>query len=654
MGYNTYYIITLTERVNKLINLSSGNRQLPTPQIFLRRCLIALFDLLFLNLSFVAVCGLKYNLSGIFNLLIGRAWYASLIYLAVLTFFGLYNSMWEYAGLHELLRCLGAVVTSTLLTYGVDSICRNLSLFNQRSEVLPDTGISISVYFFAALLTFFLSGFLRIFYRSLRSMRSMISNRHNTKRHRIMIIGAGDTGITIYRELELKGFSTGKPVVFVDDDPNKQGRRVGFVPVRGSSDRIPELAKRYDVDEIILAVPSMSSQRRGELLKIAMDTGCKLKTSLSFEEITENPASEGAVRNVEIADLLARPEIKLNPAVCSYLKGQTVMVTGGGGSIGSELCTQVARYSPKRIIIFDNYENNAFLLKGKLDRHYKGKVEFIIRIGSIQDPKRLREVMNEFKPTVLFHAAAHKHVPLMEESPCEAVKNNVFGTYNVANAAVDCGVKKVVTLSTDKAVNPTNVMGASKRETELIIQYFERKNTSTHFAAVRFGNVLGSNGSVIPIFKEQIESGGPVIVTHKDITRYFMTIPEAAQLVCQAGGLSRGGEIFVLDMGEPVSITSLAEKLIRLSGYTPYVDIKIEFSGLRPGEKLYEELTLSEEEGDMQLTANNKIFVLPPIDFDTKKLEQGIKALRHVNDDNVRELLRDLVPNFHESEASSQ
>ena len=619
--------------------------------MLLRRSIIALLDLLFLNLAYVAVCGLKYSLLSVLGVLIGRSWYISIIYIAVLTFFGLYNSMWEYAGLHELLRCFGAVLTSTLLTIGADSICRNMSLFNQRSPALPDTGLSISVYFFAALLTFFLSGFLRIFYRSLRNARNMFVNRHNTKRHRIMIIGAGDTGITIYRELEQKGFATGKPVVFVDDDPNKQGRRVGFVPVRGSSERIPELAKRYDVDEIILAVPSMNSQRRGELLKIAMETGCKLKTSLSFEEITENPASEGAVRNVEIADLLARPEIKLNNAICSYLKGQTVMVTGGGGSIGSELCTQVARYSPKRIVIFDNYENNAFLLKGRLDRHYKGKVDFVIRIGSVQDPKRLREVMHEFQPSVLFHAAAHKHVPLMEESPCEAVKNNVFGTYNVANAAIDCGVKKVVILSTDKAVNPTNVMGASKRVTELIIQYFERKNSNTHFAAVRFGNVLGSNGSVIPIFKEQIEAGGPVFVTHKDITRYFMTIPEAAQLVCQAGGLSRGGEIFVLDMGEPVSITSLAEKLIRLSGYTPYEDIKIEFTGLRPGEKLYEELTLSEEAGEMQLTANNKIFVLPPVQFDSKKLEQGLKALRHVNEDNVRDLLRDLVPNYHEAES---
>ena len=619
--------------------------------MLLRRSIIALLDLLFLNLAYVAVCGLKYSLLSVLGVLIGRSWYISIIYIAVLTFFGLYNSMWEYAGLHELLRCFGAVLTSTLLTIGADSICRNMSLFNQRSPALPDTGLSISVYFFAALLTFFLSGFLRIFYRSLRNARNMFVNRHNPKRHRIMIIGAGDTGITIYRELEQKGFATGKPVVFVDDDPNKQGRRVGFVPVRGSSERIPELAKRYDVDEIILAVPSMNSQRRGELLKIAMETGCKLKTSLSFEEITENPASEGAVRNVEIADLLARPEVKLNNAICSYLKGQTVMVTGGGGSIGSELCTQVARYSPKRIVIFDNYENNAFLLKGRLDRHYKGKVDFVIRIGSVQDPKRLREVMHEFQPSVLFHAAAHKHVPLMEESPCEAVKNNVFGTYNVANAAIDCGVKKVVILSTDKAVNPTNVMGASKRVTELIIQYFERKNSNTHFAAVRFGNVLGSNGSVIPIFKEQIEAGGPVIVTHKDITRYFMTIPEAAQLVCQAGGLSRGGEIFVLDMGEPVSITSLAEKLIRLSGYTPYEDIKIEFTGLRPGEKLYEELTLSEEAGEMQLTANNKIFVLPPVQFDSKKLEQGLKALRHVNEDNVRDLLRDLVPNYHEAES---
>ncbi len=626
--------------------LSSAEQKLPTLQIFLRRSAIAILDIFFLNFSYVCVSALVYDTGitqEIKSCLLGRSWYASLIYVVVLFFFGLYNSMWEYAGLHELVCCFGAVITSTLVTLGVDTICERFEWFHVE-------WLRTGVYFFAMLLTFIFSGTLRLGYRSLRKVRRLFERKTGV---RIMIIGAGDTGITIYREFEAKGFVTGRPVVFVDDDPLKQGHHIGFVPVLGGCENIPEIAKKYAIDEIILAVPSMGAERRSELLKIAVTTGCKLKTSLSFEEITEHPDSGAAVRNVEITDLLARPEIKLNNAICAYLHGQTVMVTGGGGSIGSEICTQVARYNPKRIIIFDNYENNAFLLKGKLDRLYGGSVEFIIRIGSVQDPIRLREVMNEFKPTVLFHAAAHKHVPLMEDSPCEAVKNNVFGTYNTANAAIECGVKKFVILSTDKAVNPTNVMGATKRITELIIQYFERKNTGTHFAAVRFGNVLGSNGSVIPIFKEQIENGGPVTVTHKDITRYFMTIPEAAQLVCQAGGLSQGGEIFVLDMGEPVSITSLAEKLISLSGYKPYEDIKIEFTGLRPGEKLYEELTLSEEECEMQLTANNKIFVLPPVEFENEKLEQGLEALKNVNKDNVRDLIRSLVPNYRETKETN-
>ena len=378
-----------------------------------------------------------------------------------------------------------------------------------------------------------------------------------------------------------------------------------------------------------------------------MQTGCSLKTSLSLQEITEKSVSEPTIRNVDITDLLARPEVTLNTDICSYLKNQTVLVTGGGGSIGSEICTQVARYSPAKVIIFDNYENNAFVLKNKLDRKYQGKVQFFIRIGSVQDPARLDEVLSEFKPSVVFHAAAHKHVPLMEDSPCEAVKNNIFGTFNTAKAAIDHKVSKFVILSTDKAVNPTNVMGATKRVTELIIQYFEKKNTGTHFAAVRFGNVLGSNGSVIPLFKEQIAAGGPVTVTHKDITRYFMTIPEAAQLVVQAGGIANGGEIFVLDMGDPVSITSLAEKLITLSGFKPYEEIKIEFTGLRPGEKLYEELTLAEEETEMQLTCNDKIFVLPPVEFDSKRLEDGLEKLKAADSTNVRDRLINLVPNFH-------
>lgn len=630
------------------IEFSNGTKTLSDRKslimITTRKIALIVLDILAVNLAFLIVSAINYPkeelYSVIFPALMGRALYTSIIFVLIHGFFGVYNSLWEYAGVHELFRCAGAAVLGTLTTLGIDTILDRLGMYNV-------VVLRVSVYFTAVLLITAMTGSIRLVYRALRRISKAHSHSlHIRDRRRVMIIGAGDMGLLVYKELEAKSFGTGKPVVFVDDSPMKAGRHVEGVPIKGTCNDIPELAQKYKVDEIVFAIPSASPQRKSEILRLAMETGCTLKTSLSVQEVTEKSANEAAIRDVEITDLLARPEVTLNTDICSYLKDQTVLVTGGGGSIGSEICTQVARYTPARIIIFDNYENNAFVLKNKLDRKYKGKVQFFIRIGSVQDPNRLKEVFEEFKPSVVFHAAAHKHVPLMEDSPCEAVKNNIFGTYNTAQAAIEAGVGKFVILSTDKAVNPTNVMGATKRVTELIIQYFERKNTGTHFAAVRFGNVLGSNGSVIPIFKEQIAAGGPVTVTHKDITRYFMTIPEAAQLVVQAGGIAKGGEIFVLDMGEPVSITSLAEKLITLSGYKPYEEIKIEFTGLRPGEKLYEELTLSEEEGEMQLTCNDKIFVLPPVDFSSEKLEEGLENLKTVNRFTVRDTLLSLVPNF--------
>lgn len=610
-----------------------------------RRAGVAFLDALFINLVFVVSSIIEFYPAQleyeVIQTLIGRSLYTTAIFIIVYAFFGLYNSLWEYAGLHEMVRCAAAGGTATLLCLAADFICDSFALFNVQT-------LSLSIHFTSMLLIIASTGCIRLTYRMIRRTKKARSagSRRGAGR-RVMIIGAGDMGQTILKELEATAFALGKPVIFVDDDPMKAGRRIEGIPIRGNCEKIPELAKKYNVDEIIYAIPSASPERKRDILKLAVETGCSLKTSLSLQEINEKSVMEPTIRNVDITDLLARPEVTLNTDICSYLKGKTVMVTGGGGSIGSEICTQVARYAPEKIVIFDNYENNAFILKNKLDRKYQGKVQFFIRIGSVQDPKRLDEVMTEFEPSVVFHAAAHKHVPLMEDSPCEAVKNNIFGTFNTAKAAIEHKVGKFVILSTDKAVNPTNVMGATKRVTELIIQYFERQNTGTHFAAVRFGNVLGSNGSVIPIFKEQIAHGGPVTVTHKDITRYFMTIPEAAQLVVQAGGIAKGGEIFVLDMGDPVSITSLAEKLITLSGYRPYEDIKIEFTGLRPGEKLYEELTLSEEESEMQLTANDKIFVLPPVDFSSERLEKGLERLRGADRTNVRELLLELVPNFN-------
>lgn len=614
--------------------------------IFVRRLFVALLDAICVNAAYVIVCSMDSLplLPEVQSSLLSRALYTTLIYLVVYSIFGLYNSLWEYAGMYELTRCFCATAIATLVSVGADTIADRLAFF----EV---SVLRVSTYFGSMMMIMVLTAFIRGFYRFIRRRRNgrakCVSDSPSKKR-RVMIVGAGDMGMAILQELEAKSFVRGKPVVFVDDSLSKQGRRIEGIPIVGGCENIPDIAKKHRVDDIIFALPTIDQEKRHELYKLAMQTGCTLKTAPTLTEITENKTPLTAIRNVEITDLLARPEIKLNTDICSYLRNKVVMVTGGGGSIGSEICAQVARYTPSKIIVFDNYENNAFYLKNKLDRLYRGEVEFVIRIGSVQDPNRLREVMREFKPSVVFHAAAHKHVPLMEDSPCEAVKNNIFGTYNTAQVASESGVEKFVILSTDKAVNPTNVMGATKRVTELIIQYFERKNTGTHFAAVRFGNVLGSNGSVIPIFKDQIEHGGPVTVTHKDITRYFMTIPEAAQLVVQAGGIAKGGEIFVLDMGEPVSITSLAEKIISLSGYKPYEDINIEFTGLRPGEKLYEELTLSEEEGKMEMTANNKIFVLPPVRFDDDNLEKGLEQLKKVNGDTVREVIKELVPNYRE------
>ena len=423
--------------------------------------------------------------------------------------------------------------------------------------------------------------------------------------------------------------------------------RIRGVPVAGKIADIPQLVQKYDVNEIIYCIPTAAPERRKEIFEIAMSTGCTLKRVPNLDELgAEGKVNVDKIKRVDVLDLLSRPEIKLDPDVCKYVTGETVLVTGGGGSIGSELCRQIARYSPERIVIFDIYENNAFTLKNSLDRQYHGAPQVEIRIGSVRELRRLKEIFEEFHPSSVFHAAAHKHVPLMEDSPYEAVKNNILGTYNTAFCANEYGVKNFVLLSTDKAVNPTNVMGATKRVCEIGVQHFSKISKGTKFAAVSFGNVLGSNGSVIPIFKEQLEQGGPITVTHPDITRYFMTIPEASQLVVQAGGLAKGGEIFVLDMGEPVKIVSLAENLIKLSGFEPYKDIEIQFTGLRPGEKLYEELSLEEELDERKKTGNDKIFVTKPLEIDDEQLEKDIKAIGDLQPEEVRAYLKRLVPNY--------
>lgn len=566
----------------------------------------------------------------------------SIIVAAVNYYFKLYKSIWTFAGTKEIINCVAAAFFDTIALYLVDKLIFKL--------ILDRTILPLYAYALNFILLIFFFCLPRIGYRILRHEFSIHAVSQKSKHIKnVMIVGAGYMGNTIIDSLKSNQYDKYKPVVAVDDNPQKKGKRLQGIKIAGSCDEIPEIVKEYDVDEIIICFPSATKKRQNEVTKIAVSTGKIVKTTPSMEEILQDSKKMHRTRNIDITDLLARDEVKLDIRVCRYLIDKTILVTGGGGSIGAELCKQCAHYKPKTIVIFDIYENCAFELANELRETYGDSINIQVRIGSVRDLYRLEEVFEEFHPDVVFHAAAHKHVPLMEDSPCEAVKNNVFGTYNVALTADKFNVPKMVILSTDKAVNPTNVMGATKRITEIIVQYMNEVSKTTKYAAVRFGNVLGSHGSVIPIFKKQIEKGGPVRVTHPDITRYFMTIPEAAQLVCQAGGLANGGEVFVLDMGEPVKIMDLAENLIRLSGFT-VEEIEIEITGLRPGEKLYEELAMEDELKTRQKTTNEKIFVNQPVVIDKEEFVRMIDSLSDINDDNVREKLQQFVSSYHPAE----
>lgn len=615
--------------------------------MFVKQILMGLYDVFAINFAYIFTQWIVFDKLTEFDMLVygQRALPVTIIFLLLYKAFRIYSSMWEYAGVKELINVAMATGIGGLSSVAIDIM---MSRFDFAASELENGCLNTSIYVFGTIIAAIFVGGMRLAYRVVRrKMHSAELKRHN-KLDRVMVVGAGNMGMIIISELEANNYQRGKPVIAVDDNDTKVGKRIRGVPIKGTCDDIPKLAEDYKINTIILCIPSADAERQTEIMRLAVETGCKLKTSPSLLEMEEGTKA-GKIRDVNISDLLARPEVKLNPDVCKYIKDETVLVTGGGGSIGSELCRQIARYKPQKIVVYDIYENNAYMLKNQLDSHLNGIPQVYIRIGSVRDEVRLREVFDEFHPTVVFHAAAHKHVPLMEDSPKEAVKNNIFGTYNVAKTAVDYKVKRFVSISTDKAVNPANVMGATKRVTEMVIQYFQRKcGSRTVFAAVRFGNVLGSSGSVIPIFTEQIKEGGPVTVTHPDITRYFMTIPEASQLVAQAGGLANGGEIFVLDMGEPVKILSLAENLIRLSGYKPYTEINIEFSGLRPGEKLYEELVLEEESNERRMTANNKIFVTKPLEMDDSLFEEKLDELRAADASDIRRILKEIVPNFVE------
>ena len=488
----------------------------------------------------------------------------------------------------------------------------------------------------------------RIGYRVIRKITMYMSLQTYTDAKKVLIIGAGSAGRLIIKELYEKPQLQKKPIGIIDDNKNKLGERIHNIPVIGTCEDIKSIAKDYEVDEIIFSIANIENKRKKEIIEICKSCKCVVKTIPGIYEIIEGKVDIKNIRDVEIEDLLGRETININTKeISNYLENKTILVTGGGGSIGSELCRQIAKVNPKKLILLDIYENNAYEIQQELIRKYKDKLNLEVIVGSIRDENRLDSIFAKYKPEVVFHAAAHKHVPLMEKSPCEAIKNNVFGTKNVALMADKYKVKRFVLISTDKAVNPTNIMGATKRCAEMIIQTMNERS-KTEFVAVRFGNVLGSNGSVIPLFKKQIEEGGPITVTHPEVTRFFMTIPEAVSLVIQAGAMAKGGEIFVLNMGESVKIVDLAKNLISLSGFEPDVDIKIEFSGLRPGEKLYEELLMDEE--GLKQTNHNKIFIGKPIDINIEKLEKDLKLLKLAVDNEEAEaieyIMKSLVPTF--------
>ncbi len=603
----------------------------------IRKLILIIADMILVNASLYLALLIRFDTvvpGQYYQTFLRNALVVTVIQIIIFYLFGLYRSLWEYASIEELLQ----IFIATLLSAGV----------NLLVGLATGDRFAVTIYFSGWLFMFLLIGGTRVSYRYLRWLK-MIRCRNCSKVIRVMIIGAGSAGSMIIKELKNHTDMHSIPVVVVDDDKCKRNTRINGVPVKIGRNSIRELAKKYDIDEIIVAMPSASKKDMTEILKLCKETGCKLRTLPDLMGIKDGQATVKQLRDVNIEDLLGRDPINLNmEEISGYLKDEIVMVTGGGGSIGSELCRQIARFGPKKLIIFDNYENNAYDLQNELLFTYKD-LDLEAVIGSCRDRIRLKEVFEKYKPGVVFHAAAHKHVPLMEGNPSEAIKNNVFGTLNTCRRADDYGAKKFILVSTDKAVNPTNIMGASKRLAEIIVQSMNRMS-KTKFAAVRFGNVLGSNGSVIPLFQKQIQQGGPVTVTDPEIIRYFMTIPEAAQLVIQAGALAEGGEVFVLDMGEPVKIDDLARDLIRLSGFEPDVDIKIEYTGLRPGEKLFEELLMAEE--GLMCTAHKKIFIGKQSDMSFQEVIMSIKALENSmeNDEALKECMAKLVPTYHKSE----
>ena len=615
-----------------------------TPQVLLRRALLVLMDAAIVAFSFYFALLLRadgavdavwwpHNRALLYENL---PWIVA-VYIVCFLAGGLYSVLWKYAGERDLIRLAGMIAVPTAVVYVVNRHFIHGVLFNSANCM-------------ASVLIFLFIGGSRLAWRlflnhpigeRLRGVPNKDPNRP------VMIVGAGEAGAWAINVCK-SNKEYGHAVVAVDDDPAKLNQTIHGVPVKGTLEDIPELCTRYGIHSIIIAIPTLKGSRLSHVIDLCVSTHCAVQVLSDPQLVGSGAPQQEVFRELNPADFLSREEVTLDTdKISGYLTGKTVLVTGGGGSIGSELCRQVMRFKPGKLLIFDIYENCAYELLMELQQKYGRDIPVTVLIGSIRDKKRLDEVFDTYHPTVVFHAAAHKHVPLMETSPFEAIKNNVFGTYNVAQAADRFGTQRFILISTDKAVNPTNVMGASKRLCEMIVQMINDRS-ATEYVAVRFGNVLGSAGSVIPLFRKQIRSGGPVTVTDKRVIRYFMTIPEAVQLIFQAGAYARGGEIFVLDMGEPVCIDDLARNMIRLSGFEPDVDIPIEYTGLRPGEKLYEELLLSGE--GMQKTKNDLIYIGHEIAFDPAAFEENLMLLRAIPETDepaLRAKLRELVPTFH-------
>lgn len=624
-----------------------------------RVLLLMLLDAVCVNISCIMAFLLRFEFvlsgdqtMGYFNTYLSNILLITVVKLVVYWLGGLYNSIWKYAGTEELVKIFFTTIAANTMT---------ITALHMTQQFLPR-----GVYGIAAILDIILAGGLRLAYRTVRNLRTpgtfdLIRGRRKRKVSesvlgsetiRVMLVGAGDAGAAMIKELKMHPENSKKVVVAIDDDLEKVGKRIAGVKIAGTQQDIKRVARRYAIDEIIIAIPSASKKQITEIVTECNKTRCKLKILPALMDLIDEKVSVNTLRDVDIEDLLGREAVSVNlKEISGYLAGRIVMVTGGGGSIGSELCRQIVRFKPRRLIALDIYENSVFELYNEIHGKYP-HLEFDVVITSVRDHDRLQEVFEKYKPHVVFHAAAHKHVPLMEGNPKEAVVNNILGTKNLIDLSDRYAVDKFVLISTDKAVNPANVMGATKRVAEMMLQN-KSAGSRTSYSAVRFGNVLGSNGSVIPIFRRQIAQGGPVTVTHPDICRYFMTIPEAVQLVIQAGAMAQGGEIFILDMGDPVRIMDLAENIIRLSGFEPYEDIDIKITGLRPGEKLYEELLLAEE--GIKTTSHNKIYVGHPVPpspaltalLDTPDgMEKSVRDIVTGSDDAIKEWLHELVPNY--------